>query len=299
MAKALCVEIGGTRIKWTILEHAKGMVADWQGPVVRTTRSLGWLNKTLPQLFDRSEWAGIAGREADFKSVDDICVGVCSPVDASGVVGGQLERLGAPVRMKDELTTRWPGKCINFVNDAEACFRGFRRFKEFVERDRKAKDCFQSPDSFREWITDVQPPFLILTCGTGIGVVASNTAGGIVSSEFYPPFQASELGAASGRAGVDPHEALGRGFFDWVAGHHQDWSYHDLRSAYTSRIAALVRDCATAWGRPKTVVLGGGNAEYISLRSLKGKVGSGVKVLALRRPELTIDPDLVNLVGTL
>jgi len=60
---------------------------------------------------------------------------------------------------------------------------------------------------------------------------------------------------------------------------------------------ALLKDIGNAYFQPKTVFIGGGNAEYASAREVRRR--TGLSVVPLRANELEISPDLVSLLGCL
>jgi hypothetical protein len=241
-------------------------------------RSAGWLNATLPDLFRPGSWAGIAARESAMQEVDDLCIALHSPVlGRDRTIGGRLAGWKVPPNLYSILIAEYPGRRINLINDAEAAFHGFIRFT-------------------KQWNVVVRAPFLLLTLGTSVGIVVAATEHAIELSEFDNRIGGGRLGIQAGRS-WEVHGLLGRDFFTAVANEHRDWSYYAIHDAFTQRATSLVKDCFDAYGRAQTVVITGGNAEYVSASYVAEACRADV--FRLTKPELSFDPDVIPLVGVL
>ena len=111
-----------------------------------------------------------------------------------------------------------------------------------------------------------------------------------------PPWNRS-LQTAALQNSWDVHGFLGQRFFQWVDQEQNQWDYPTVRSQFTDRLVALLEDIGNAYLQPKTVFIGGGNAEYASAREVRRR--TGLSVVPLRPSELEISPDLVPLLGCL
>jgi hypothetical protein len=275
---AFCLDVGGTRLKWCFLTHDRGHVENWPTIKVCTMRSAGWLNATLPDLFRPSSWAGIAAREPAMQEVDDLCIAVNSPVlGRNRTIGGRLAGWQVPPDLYSILVSEYPGRRINLINDAEAAFHGFIRFT-------------------KQWNVVARSPFLVVTLGTSVGIVVAKTEHDIELSEFDSRIGGGRLGIPADRF-WEVHELLGGSFFATVTNKNRDWSYYAIRDAFTERMISLIKDCFDAYGRARTVVIAGGNAEYVSADDLADACGTSVSLLT--HTELPFNPDAIPLVGVL
>lgn len=278
--RTLCIDIGGTRIKWAVVAHSGGTIDDWQ-PRVHAMRSLGWLNATLPGLLDPGNWAGIAALEGGPGPFDAVGIAITGVISgpAGRLDGWLVGRNGAPADLAARYRALIAPRPLSIRNDAVAFLRGAARH---LARSRT-----------------LQPPYLLLTFGTGVGIVTGSSPDAIRVSEFEAPFRGANVARAAGRAPLehtwDVHDLLGRRFFDWVAREQHAWSYQEVRKQFTARVVALLEDLEETYGKAGTIIVAGGNAEYVSVRQVAQRLQ--VPVLPLRKPELDLDPDIISLAG--
>jgi hypothetical protein len=156
--------------------------------------------------------------------------------------------------------------------------------------------------------TPLEYPSLALTLGTGVGISAARSPDVIVSLEVAasPPGAWGRLTAAAGpsiRESWQVHQILGREFFAWVAEQKKDWSAERIGQEFTKRVIAFVLDARESLseglgedlGVFKSLVVGGGNAEHISVRDLERETEHNVRVLA--RPAIPVVPEVIPLLG--
>jgi predicted NBD/HSP70 family sugar kinase len=280
-ARTLCIDIGGTRIKWAVL-RTPVTLDQLQGATVETMRSLGWLNAGLADLLGSESHSGISAARSHLPHCETVCVAICSEIDQSGELGGYLvQRFGVP----KDLAARMERTChkpVRLFNDAVSWAAGALHHARLAG-------------------ADVALPALAITLGTGVGIAMISGDDAIRPYELTAPFRGQRVAEAAGREALrdpqDVHEILGKPFFDWVAAARSQWSYATIRRQFSARVAALILDLEAVFPPPATVIVGGGNAEYVSVRELGSQ--TGLAILPYRRPELQIDPDLISLIGCL
>lgn len=278
--KTLSVDIGATHIKWAILPDAPNRESLAKIHVA-SMRSLGWLNAGLAGAFDRDNWPSITHESRNLGQYDRVAIGLCSEIDTDGNVVGNLRSRGVPSDFIAAVERHVAPRSVTVVNDAEAWMRGAIQYERLCGR-------------------NVKFPALALIFGTGIGCCMASSDFVYEPIEFCSPIQLNNLARASGKptplAPDKVHGMLGKEFFDWVGEAQRDLSYHRIREEYTNRVAALLKDMAAHWGNPATIILGGGNAEYVQARRLANE--AGVEVVPLRNNELgSVSPDLIPLLG--
>jgi hypothetical protein len=110
------------------------------------------------------------------------------------------------------------------------------------------------------------------------------------------------LEGAAGRPVTEPwevHSILGTAFFDWVTQDKRHWPYQRIRVEFTNRVVGLLGDIIPVIDRhsgpTKTIAVGGGNVEFVSIRAVEDRFGLQVKSLWGQR--VSISPDLIPLLG--
>ena len=280
----LCIDVGGTRIKSSVINHDFKM-ADLNRQSLVTMRSLGWLNKNLENLLSVDNWAGL-GFNISIADYDDVAIAMCTEVGKDGEIKGHKASLGVPKDLQDRLSRSIGNKPVRIINDAEAWLKGAIRFSLANQK-------------------LIQYPCLALTFGTGVGYAWAKSFDSIRSTEFGGfVCNWSRLRKVAGYFDVTPHiavvhEIMGKSFFNWVMRDKPDWSYLKIRAEYTNRFIALVEDIVDERKKqPLTIFIGGGNAEYISVRTAKAKLRFA-DIVCFRSPETIINPDYIPLLGLL
>jgi hypothetical protein len=276
-SNVLTVDIGGTRIKWAVIPaDCKPHAAPYN---VESMRTLGWLNSSLSSLVDSSNWAGITHPRRNLAPFDRVGVAICSPLGlASEVRREDLIGDGVPSNLRERMALHLR-RPIKLFNDAEAWMRGALR-------------------TSRE---EVRFPCMALILGTGVGFAYANHQQDVCGVEFDKKIKAACLAASAGMDSVEAHQihdVLGIRFFRYVEAQRKAWSYLEVRKQVTSRLLALIQDLQNSGFEPKTLFIGGGNAEYVSIRAAKDKFRH-LNIIALRKPELSFTPDLIPLAGTM
>lgn len=279
----LCVDIGGTRIKAALLDEPLDATSlSRQRVVVR--RSLGWLNAHLPRLFSREDPASLLADPRLSGDVSRVAVAVPGPV-----VGGRFRRddLDVPRDLRRVLSEQ-AGVPVTLARDADAWMGGFDVLCRRIGR-------------------PLAHPAIAVVLGTGVGLSATDEEGRVRSLEiaaWTTPFE--KLGRAAGRAVPrerpwEVHHMVGRPFFDWVGSEHWDWGHERIARELTDRVVALLEDVLPGVdpGRsaPHTIVLGGGNVEYVDLARIREAFQAEVVCSADLCSPADIDPDLVPLLG--
>ncbi|MHC4129269.1 MAG: hypothetical protein ACYS15_18885 [Planctomycetota bacterium] len=289
MSKILCVDIGGTRIKAAVLPP-EASHRDAQGAQLVMVPTLGWLNDSLPRLLTPENVSAILQRGPVEPEYDAIRVAVPGPVTEGRYFERQdLWAQGVPRHLKGAFEKHSDPLSVWLLNDADAWAVGIVR----------------SPELFQ---TPLEYPSLALTLGTGVGISVASSPSEIVSLEVAasPSITWDRLTATAGPTIHDScqvHQILGREFFEWVAGQKKRWSAERIRQEFTKRVIAFVLDARDSlyeglgedFGAFKSLVVGGGNAEHVSLRDLKRETAHDVRVLA--RSALLVVPEVIPLLG--
>ena len=247
-------------------------------------RSLGWLNAHLKEVLDGTIWGAITNPDRRLVDFDRVAVSVCCGVEPGSqrLCGFHVDQHHVPPDLKEKFERRVNGRPVTLMNDAEAWMRG-----ALAIADLKG--------------VAVQWPSLALSFGTGVGYALACGPGAIEPREFCEPLHPVRLSRAAGREGLHPwdvHGILGKPFFDWVERDQHDWSYVDIRRAYTDRLVGLLKDLAEQSVAPKTLFVGGGYAEYVSVHQVQD--ATGICTVPMVKPILgRMSPDLIPLFGIL
>ena len=282
----LCIDIGGTRIKSAVLpEHPTfDQVKNAPSLVVRT---LGWLNHSLPKLLDPGHWPSLAAHyHKQGINYDAVALSVPSVIDAEGLFK-RADLTHGPAKVPERLLaslSKSAGCPVSVVKDADAWMMGFQAYA-------------------RQTGIKAEFPSVLMAFGTGFGISAAASLDNVVSLEASSRLAKSwkKLAAASGyniTEGWHVHQIIGRPFFEYVEKSQQAWDHLAIRDEYTKRVTAALDDILPwiegALGPIRTLVLAGGNAEYVSVRSLS-RVARNVISLTGRSSKLS--PDLITVLG--
>ncbi len=280
MRSALCIDIGGTRIKAAILSECIDLeTLKVHSPCV--IRTLGWLNHSLPEIISPNNWASVVRQESLADPCTEIAIDVPGPVDNGRFLRSDLS---VPVDLRDAFGKYAHDKRITLVKDADAWIVGATAYLDLVE-------------------DAVEYPALALIFGTAIGFAGArnrNTFDSYEISRWASRFPC--LAVAANRSigkQSDVHMILGKDFFEWVDRKNKGWTFEHIRDEFTKRVVALVKDLTPGLAqsiiRPRTLIIGGGNAEFVSARTLEDRTGVTVKSLCSRR--IRVNPDLIPLLG--
>jgi len=279
--KTLCIDVGGTRIKAAVL-GPNPCLKELTEAKTAAIRTLGWLNETLPHIIDLDNWAAVVNHRNLSRDYDRIAICVPGPV-SSGIFLRPDLSVPSDLLLKLKSLTELP---VNLCKDADAWAAGTVAFSELTG---------PSPSL----------PAICLAFGTGVGfsIVASSQE--IISVEISKwQYGFSKLKEASHREineAWQVHEVLGIPFFEWVAKSKKHWSYTRIRDEFTSRVKALIDDLLPATenriGPIKTVFIGGGNAEFVSRRTLQSDMRMELRSVWNRNSQ--VNADLIPLLGLL
>ena len=282
--RTLCIDVGATRIKASVID-SEYQIPELNQQSLFAMRSLGWLNKNLEKILSDDNWAGLNSNPL-LTGYDDVAIGICTEVGKDGEIMGHKASLGVSKDLQKRLSRSIGNKPVRIINDAEAWLNGAIRYSEKCQQ-------------------PIRYPCLALTLGTGVGYAWAKSRGKIKPSEFGGVmFNWSSLRKSAGYSNVTPHvgvvhEIMGKSFFNWVVNENPDWSYFKIREEYTNRFIALVKDIADERKKqPLTIFIGGGNAEYISVRTAKAKL-LFADIVCFRSPGTIINPDYIPLLGLL
>lgn len=282
--KVLCIDIGATRIKWSVL-HDKPSLSELEVAAIGGMRSLGWFNAHLRDILNGTVWGSIMEADRQLSDFDRLAVSICCGVDpdTEKLCGYHVDHHGLPSDLKVKFERLIGGRPVRLINDAEAWLRGAVAIAGLKN-------------------IGVQWPAVGLSFGTGVGIAIAYGPGKVEPREFAGPFLPTQLSRAAGLSetakGWEVNEILSKRFFEWVEQVQYHWSYIEIREAFTDRVLGLLNDLASQIVAPVTLFIGGGNAELVSVRQIQD--AAGISVIPMSKATLgRMNPDIVPLLGLL
>ncbi len=273
MERVLCIDVGGTRIKFAVLE--RGFSPPTKEDRVKWISTLGWLNASLPELLDPKNVdspAHLAGAE-NFDAV-----AVCLPGEVNSVGEFHRDWLVIP-NLKSAMQKYAPEKSIRLFNDGHAWMSGVVRCRN----DRT--------------------PLFFLGFGTGVAAAVSSKDGKVRNIEFSNEKNVwSSLIEVSkyskSKEGWAVHRICGAPFFEWVKNNHtaREWRFSEICKQFTARVSALIHDVQKNTVYLKginQVFLMGGHASYINTDELPKTY------TYVTSKDLDVPADMVPLIGML
>ena len=287
MKKILCIDIGGTRIKSAVLpEHPT--FDDVQKAPRMVVRTLGWLNHSLPKLLDPGHWPSLASHyHKQGIKYDAVALSVPGIIDGGGLFK-RADLVNGPAQVPENLLSALKesaGCPVSVVKDADAWMMGFQVYE-------------------RQIGINSEFPAVLMAFGTGFGISAASSSTYVASIEVgaRPSRSWQRLATASGYNITECwhiHRIIGRPFFEYVENERKDWDHIRIRDEYSKRVNAALNDIlpwieVNMGAAIRTVVLAGGNAEYVSVRSLSE---NGRRIISLTDRLSTLPPDLITVLG--
>ena len=276
--KNLCIDVGGTRIKAAIIQSISTLEAIQAIPKI-AIGSLGWLNRSLPEIVSSDNWASIVNQIDD--KFDNIAICVPGPVE-----NGRFRRndLDVPEKLLDKFNKISPKPVSILEKDADAWTSGACHYLKLTKN-------------------PIHYPAIALAFGTGIGLSMASDEKIIYSIEISQWAHGfSHLQKAAGKSFSEPwkvHHILGLNYFTWVKENKMHWDYERIRREFTKRLIALMLDIEPTLskhvGKVRTLIIGGGNSQYVSLHGLNHKIP--IKIESLWDRKISIDPDIIPLIG--
>lgn len=123
MANVLSIDVGGTRIKATVIPDQINLVT-LQSINVEEIRSWGWLNCNLPQIVDPHCWASFTYDKFKLSTFDAIAIDGPWKVNANRVFGHYIDDLNIPCDLSSKLLEYTNKPVTNSLNDAVAWLKG-------------------------------------------------------------------------------------------------------------------------------------------------------------------------------
>lgn len=286
MKHTLCIDIGGTRIKSAVLPE-NPTIEQVKNATPMVIRTLGWLNHSLPKLIDPGHWPSLAAHYRELGiHYDAVALSVPGVIDSEGrfkrpdLVEGAAK---VPERLLEALR-KSAGCPVTLIKDADAWMLGFQSYAEQAG-------------------VDFQYPAVLMAFGTGFGISAASSSDHVLSIEasVRPAHSWNRLASAAGKditEGWHVHNIIGRRFFEFAEESRKEWDHLKIREEYTKRVKAAFLDILpwieSKTGHVRTVILTGGNAEYVSVRGLEAE---GRKVISLTDRLSDLPPDLITVLG--
>jgi ROK family len=281
--KTLCVDIGGTRVKYTIIDSENNR-DQLKESIAYSIPTLGWLNHSLPELFNARNKLSIVHQYHDKEGFDRVAIGFPGGISPEGELTDRDDLVNGTPKVPREIRAKIQNhvkKPVLLINDANAWIRGIK------------------------YLLQANTSFVAIILGTGIGVgmmQCMNEMPELIDVNQLP-WEGSGLEKIVGKGikqSWEVHGILGRGFFPWVEKHHKDWTSSHIKKEYTIRVAAFLNDIlqSSSFIRnfPERVFFGGGSAEWLDSELLNKETGSNIEVLS-RTNGLTFNPDLIPLIG--
>lgn len=285
MSKIFCIDIGGTRIKGAVLDERINF-KDLKNIRVKVIRTLGWLNSSLARIISQEHFGSLT-YDNDNEEFEIISIGVPLKVKNSGlnVYGHYKDKNGVPSNLIKELN--YYSDCeVRIMNDAAAWIRGIHNYA-FLNS------------------LKLKYPLLCIILGTGVGVAYLDDKLNVKTEEMSDKklkfSNLSKVTNAKINEGWKIHKLLGDEFFNYLKKHCYQWTYEKIREEYTKRILALLLDMKKHdimnFKKARTIVIAGGNNEYVIEKKLKTKIDKNF--LTLVSNKVQINPDIIPLLGHL
>jgi len=279
MGKALCIDVGGTRIKASVLPERLSHAA-LEKQQLYVAETLGWLNQSLPELLSTGNPLSLVNQSVLADDYDD--VGICVP---GPVRNGEFLRpdLDVPLSLAQEFA-KVTDKRLTLAKDADAWIIGATTYLKLINQ-------------------KIHYPVVGLTLGTGAGLAVAIDADHFVSIEVSAlQNQFPETERASGLPignAWQVHSVVGNRFFDWVRSDKRHWTRRKIEDEYSKRVIAFLHDFLRSSSSPensvKTILLGGGNSGFVSSDAMENDIGCNVRILSALQSE--IDVNLLSLIG--
>ena len=285
--RTLCIDVGGTRIKSVILPQRPDLAAAHNARPF-AVRTHGWLNHSLPKLVDPEHWASVAAYyRRQGENYERIAMDLPAGISPSGEVFGRDDLVHSDARLPQQLRSALEaasGRPVTLLNDAEAWMFGIASYADLTG-------------------LSLAWPVLALIFGTGLGVAAGRDPRTLMTLD---PMELSWACTECEKVAGIPldqawkaHQVVGREFFEWIEREQRGWTHEEIRQQFTRRVAAVIEGLSTLTrsrlGQVRTIVVGGGNTEFVPVRMLTK--ATGIKVVALSEGSSKLPPDLTPLLG--
>ncbi|MDF2593083.1 MAG: hypothetical protein K0S75_2549, partial [Clostridia bacterium] len=252
---------------------------------VEVVRSLGWLNRSLPEIVSKTHPASILRQNTKFSNYDYISISVPAQVinDGNEICGHYVEKRGLPRDLKLSFENHCNCRVV-IINDAICWLSGVLNYYNLCG-------------------VKIEFPCLFIAFGTSVGIGYAEQMHYIENLELSNHnHRYSHLSRVSGQlidSGGKVHASLGEKYFAFLKNDHKDWTYLNIKTEFTKRIIALLSDIQDKnivnFNDLKTIFIGGGNAEYVDLDILKNKVEKYIFMITSNN--IDINPDLIPLLG--
>ncbi len=284
MKNILCIDIGGTRIKASILKDDIDLQS-LKNTKVEVIRSLGWLNSSLPEIISKQHPAGLLRKSSALSQYDSVSLSVPLKVIDNGaeVKGYYTDKFGVPRNLKKAFEDVC-GCEVVIKNDSACWLSGALNYSRLCPM-------------------NIEFPCLFIALGTGVGITFSEHMPAVhgidLSSIGFYFLNLSKISKRLVDQGWQVHGCLGEKYFNWVESEHREWTYYNIQEDYTKRVTAFLKDIKAVksinYNNIKTILIGGGNAEYINSTLLKEKIQKHIYMFTAG--SLQINPDLIPLLG--
>ena len=284
MNNIICIDIGGTRIKAAILRYNIDLL-ELRNTKVKVSKSLGWLNSSLPEIISKTHPASIFQQNSNLDDYDAISISVPVQVinDGSEICGHYVEKRGLPRDLKRSFENQ--SNCnVTIMNDAICWLSGALNYCKLCEM-------------------EIEYPCLFIALGTSVGIGYSKqidiTQNLELSNHHHYFSHLSQTSEQLVNTGGKVHACLGEKYFASIKNDHKDWTYLNIKADFTNRIIALLLDIKDKnivdFAELRTIFIGGGNADYVDSNILRNKLEKHLFMLTPNN--LQINPDLIPLLG--
>lgn len=286
--KTLCVDIGATRVKAAVL-YPEISLEELQEISTIEFNSEGWLNESLPQIFNPSVPESLIQRiKCPFNRISFGITGLI--MDSRTYI---LPERGIPYHLKQKCEEEAGVECFA-ETDTVIWTRGAMHWQKLIGQ-------------------KITFPCLGITLGTGIGIVVLRSATDtplLQTSLFDVPFKrfrhlCKDQTIEGTYDRLNRHELIGIPFFEWAKNQKFFESEEQINEEYNLRIIAFLEDMKEFLKNDlniniNSIMIGGGNSRFISLKDLQTKLNSQIILLSPQHiSQFGISPDIISLLGCL
>jgi hypothetical protein len=287
MTYSFCLDIGGTTASVSVLPADVELIDPTKADFLQL-KSNGWLNQSLPSLFNHKH---IQSRLNDYKKdLRQISISVPCHIDSTGKKirsdDYYVKKNGLPIHLAQIIEDEY-GYPVKLYNDACAWLSGSLTYMESKEG-------------------SVQFPAIAIPLGTGVGLALAEEREKISEVNIGNDFNKGHFKKLKEVANYwklfdsnRVHNILGHQFFDWVKSDRGTWTNSKIKEEYTKRVHAFIYDLKHHSPLKKvgikSFLIGGGRANYVNQSMLSSDLKENVFVFTDER--INFNTSLIPLIG--
>ncbi len=285
MQHKLCIDIGGTNIKASVIK-TNILSAELNKINIMKIQTLGWMNKSLPEICSKDHWASFIHENRNNPEIHSISIDGPFRIDKKN---NKIESddyyvkdFSVPYNLR-KIIAKNSGLNVSLMNDADAWIKGIIKYYKLSN-------------------INIDFPIISLCLGTGLAFAGASNEKDVQSIDINKYNNFDNLSKAAGKPiteGSIVHDILGYNFFKWIKRDRKHWDYLKIRKEYTKRLIALLQDLREKniynYKNIKTIFLSGGSSDFLSIRTIQNETSK--KIVGLREDSLDFDLNLIPLLG--